>query len=317
MKKYKIKNWSEYNKSLIERGSITLWFNEETVSKWYNKSHTGAKGRPQIYSDDAILCALLIRTYYNKPLRALVGFLLSIVSLLKLSLKVPSYTQICRRAQELHKALKKLSNKRPKDIVFDSTGLKVYGEGEWKVRKHGASKRRTWRKLHIGLDLDSQEIIVAELTTNDQIDSKVGAELLKKSPQSIEIVSGDGAYDDGTFRKQVESIGAKSIIPPDKNAAFHNASGGYLKERDDAVAEIYALGNDDQARKIWKKLVGYHLRSLVETAMYRLKQLTGSKLKSRILSSQQTEALIKCLIVNKLTRLGMPKGEWIEIIQAA
>lgn len=312
--KYRIHNWSEYNKALIQRGSITLWFSEEAISKWYSASQTGKRGRPQIYSDEAILCALLIRTVYNRPLRALQGFLLSIVVLLGVTIKIPSYSQICRRARDLGKSLRKLSGRRPSDIVFDSTGLKVYGEGEWKVKKHGASKRRTWRKLHIGMDPDSGEIIVSELTTNGVGggDGETGQRLIKKMPKGIKRVFGDGAYDGLDFRRTIEEINAEPIIPPPRDAVIHGIADCALMKRGNAVKEITGLGGDDEARKLWKKLKGYHRRSLGETTMYRLKQLTGSNLKSREWRRQCVEAHIKCLAINIMTKLGMPIGQWRE-----
>jgi IS5 family transposase len=313
MKCYRIKNWSEYNKSLIQRGSINFWFSEEAISKWTTTSHTGEKGRPQEYSDDAILCALLIRTVYHLPLRATEGFLLSLVSLLDISLKIPSYTQICRRAKLLGKTLKKLSSRRPHDIVFDSTGLKVYGEGEWKVKQHGTSKRRTWRKLHLGVDPDSKEIIVAEVTSNSigSGDSQVGKKLLKKAPKSAKRIFGDGAYDGTEFRQEIEKNGAEPIIPPPRDAIVHPESADKaIQKRNDAVREIHGLGGDDDARRIWKMLKGYHRRSLAETAMYRIKQLTGGNMRSREWERQRVEGYIKCLVINKMTTLGMPDSVW-------
>ena len=132
---YKIRNWSQYNKSLIKRGSITFWFSEDCIKKWKGGRKKGHFGRPFKYSDDAIICALTIRFIYHLPLRALEGFLKSLVAILKISISIPSYTQICRRSQNL-KINKKISKKRPKDIVFDGSGFKIYGEGEWKVRTH-------------------------------------------------------------------------------------------------------------------------------------------------------------------------------------
>ena len=88
---YRIRNWAEYNKSLIQRGDITVWFSDDAREKWIAKA-TGARGRPQIYSDDAILCALMVKAVYHKPLRALVGFLRSLLLLLGISLPIPSYT---------------------------------------------------------------------------------------------------------------------------------------------------------------------------------------------------------------------------------
>jgi Transposase DDE domain len=245
MKHYRIYNWSQYNRSLVNRGSITFWFSEEAISKWLSTAHTEEKGRPQIYSDDAILCALLLRTVYHMPLRALEGFLRSLVDLMRLDIPVPSYAQICRRAAFLDQVLQKLSNKRPCDIVFDSTGLKVYGEGEWKVRQHGASKRRTWRKLHIGMDPDSKEIIVAELTSNSKGsgDGATGKKLIKKVSKSIKRVFGDGAYDGIEFREAVEDLGAEAIIPPPKDAVIHEGtSNPALQKRNNTLWEIAGLG---------------------------------------------------------------------------
>lgn len=315
MECYRIKNWSDYNKSLIQRGSITFWFSEEAISKWHSTSHTGEKGRPQTYSDDAILSALLIRTVYHLPLRALQGFLHSLVILLGIPISVPCYSQICRRSKDLGKALTKISKRQPSDIVFDSTGLKVYGEGEWKVRQHGISKRRTWRKFHIGMDPDSGEIIVAELTSNGagSGDGEVARKLMKKVPRRVKRVFGDGAYDGIEFRQAVDNARAEAIIPPPRDAVVHEDTiDPSIKKRNDAIQEIAGLGGDDSARKLWKVLKDYHRRSLVETTMYRIKQLTGANLKSREWKRQRTESYVKCLTINMMTKLGMPKGKWVE-----
>jgi IS5 family transposase len=314
--KYRIRNWAEYNKSLVQRGSITLWFSEESISKWHEAGKKNSKGRPRIYSDDAILCALLIRVVYHLPLRALQGFLCSLILLMGLKLFSPSYSQICRRARELHKELKKLSSGHPCDIVFDSTGLKVYGEGEWKVRQHGVSKRRTWRKLHIGIDPKSSEIILGELTSNGtgSGDAEVARRLVRNAPKGTKKVFGDGAYDDLELRQEIEKLGAEAIIPPPRGAIVHrNTTDPALIKRNDAVKEIRGFGNDDEARKLWKIFKGYHLRSLVETTMYRIKQITGGNLRSREYIRQQVEAHIKCLVINKMSKLGMPKGQWIKV----
>ena len=137
---------------------------------------------------------------------------------------------------------------------------------------------------------------------------------MKTIPQSVKRVFGDGAYDDLKLREKIEAIGAEAIIPVPKGATIHRESKNpALMKRNDAVREIRGLGNDDAARKLWKMFHGYHKRSLVETAMYRIKQLTGSNLRSREYSRQQTEAQVKCLVVNQMSRLGMPRGIWIDV----
>ena len=121
-KKYRIRNWKKYNTALVQRGSVTIWFSEDSIGKRLANEPHFRRGRPHVYSNDAILCALLIRAVYHLPLRALEGFIASLVRLRKLPLPVPCYTQICRRAKALGEEIKKFSNKRPTDIVFDSTG---------------------------------------------------------------------------------------------------------------------------------------------------------------------------------------------------
>jgi transposase len=307
--KYRVKNWSDYNKSLINRGSITFWFSEDTIKNWISCKQTGEQGRPEIYSDEAILCALMIREVYKLPLRMLQGFLKSLFFMLSLNLPVPSYSQISRRSARLNKKLKRLFKRGAKDIVFDSSGLKVYGEGEWKVRQHGTSKRRTWRKIHIGMDPCTGEILLCEMTKNSASDSNVACHLLDEMEGKIERGFGDGAYDDKKFRKKITSKGGKAIVPPDRNAVYKGAIDDAMRQRDLDIAAIQILGGDERARKIWKKLIGYHKRSLGETAFSRIKRILGPNLKARKFENQKVECQVKCLIMNKMLSLGMPISE--------
>lgn len=308
--KYTIRNWGEYNKSLIQRGSINVWFSDEAISKWEAGKEKGKKGRPYTYSDDALLTILMIRCVFHLPLRALEGFVQSLVAIMQLALPVPSYTQICRRASCLGQELCKLSHSRVTDLVVDSTGLKVYGEGEWKVRMHGYSKRRTWRKLHLGVCPISNEIVFEMVTENSVVDSKVYPKFLEIAPKTIKRTYGDGAYDKEVCYKANQNHGSLPIIPPQKNAAFHSNASPHMKLRNDAYLQILGLGGNKEARQLWKKLKGYHLRSLGETAMFRFKQLFGNKLVSRTMANQKAEARAKCTALNIMTRLGMPKGTW-------
>ena len=302
---YRVKNWAEYNTALIQRGNISVWFSDE----WLAPKLPG-KGRPKFYSDDAILCTLLLRAVYNLPLRALQGFLGALVSLLKLSLPIPCYTQICRRAQFLGQTIKRLCKKRKiTDIVIDSSGLKVFGEGEWKVRQHGAGKRRTWRKVHLAICPDTHEVVLSLLTENSKSDSEAFIKMANRLPGSIERAYFDGAYDkEGCYRKLYEK-NIDPILPPQRGAILHSSP--WMKSRNDSIKEITGLGGNDEGRSLWKKLKGYHRRSLAETGMYRFKTIFGDKLRARKMAYQKAEVFAKVYAMNQMTNLGMPKGKWV------
>jgi len=309
--KYRVHNWKEYNKSLIQRGSITVWFSEDAIKQWCAEKEEGRKGHPVIYSDNAILTALMIRSVFHLPLRALQGFLTSLVLLMNIALPIPHYTRICRRAKSLGQELNKLSKNPVTDLVIDSTGLKVYGEGEWKVRQHGYSKRRTWKKVHFAVCPDSNEIVFEVLTENSVGDCKVYPNFLKAAPKTVERTYGDGAYDtEGCYKASAEH-GSALITPPQRNAVFHKNAPPYMKTRNNAYLEILGLGGDEEARKLWKHLKGYHRRSLAETAMFRFKTIFNNKLKSRGLRNQKAEVYAKSLALNLMTKLGMPQTERI------
>ena len=311
--KYKIRNWSEYNRSLIQRGSITVWIDEKAIKNWFSSYHTCLPGRPATYSDEAILMILILREVYGRSLRSLQGFIRSLFTIMKLDLPVPSYSQISRRAKLLHKRLNRLTQgKKARHIIFDSTGLKVYGEGEWKVKVHGKSKRRTWRKFHIGIDAETQDILCCELTGNNKGDAEIAEKMVEKLPCKVKSARGDGAYDASRFRKKVHAKGGVCIVPPPRDATYKGtADKGWEKERDDAIAAINGFGGDEVGRRLWKVCSGYYERSLVETAMFRIKRMFGCRLKARSLGSQKTECMCKCMIINKMNKLGMPRFEWI------
>lgn len=312
--KYRIRNWSDYNKALIQRGSITLWFSPEAQEKWLANNVDSKRGHPQIYSDEAILCALVIKGVFHLPFRALQGFLMSLILMLGVTLPIPYYTQICRRAKGLGQEIKRLNKKRPTDIVFDSTGGKVYGEGEWKVKIHGKSKRRTWRKIHLAICPDSHDIILECVTENNVADCDALNRMGKELPGSIERCYADGAYDKEICYHALTRVGIDPIIPPQRNAVLQeDKSRPWMQSRDTALLAIIGLGDDEEARKIWKKLMGYHRRSIGETAMYRFKTLFGGSLKSRKMHYQKAEVFAKCIAINRMNALGMPKGKWVNL----
>lgn len=307
--KYRIHNWRQYNKSVKNRGSITFWFSPDIIKKWYSKKPSDGPGRPNFYSDDAILCALMIRAVFHCKLRQLQGFIESLIEMLGLDLECPHYSVFCRRAKKLSIPLSRPFKPGEKlNIIFDSTGLKVFGEGEWKTRKHGYSKRRTWRKLHVGMCADSGQVIVGALSSNSVTDDTAMVEMMDCLDEfSLGDVYGDGAYDSIDCRMAINDRGGRQIIPPPKNAkASKKDPPACLVERNEAVEKIRKGG--EEGRKLWKEEAGYHKRSLVETLMFRYKANMGGDLRSKIWENQVTEAMVKLQVLNKMTGLGMPES---------
>ena len=219
--RYRVTNWRDYNRALVARGSITLWFHEEVLAGW---RATGGKGRP--YSDAAILAALSLRAVFRLTLRQTKGFLASLKQSLGLTIEVPHYSTFSRRASAL--AVPKLARPAgggPLHLAIDATGLKVHGEGEWKVRVHGKGKRRVWRKLHLGVDTTTGEILAHALTTSETHDGTELEGLLAEVEGPIAAVYGDKAYDAFDIHSAVLARGAHPVIPPRKDAAIRPPPG--------------------------------------------------------------------------------------------
>ena len=305
--RYKVTNWSSYNQSLIKRGSLTIWIRPEVLEAWQDK-RCAQRGGQFRYSELAIETLLTLKHLLKLPYRATQGFAISLFKLMDLRLEVPDYSTIWRRARCLTVPLPK-SNQPVRHIVIDSTGLKVYGEGEWKVRKHGHSKRRTWRKLHLSINVESQEIVAQQLTSNSVDDAAAGVEMLQHMAEAPEIVSGDGAYDKRKFYDECQAQQIdKIVVPPQRNAKIwqHGNAHKPPHPRDENLRYIRRHG-----REKWKTDSDYHQRSLAETAMFRFKTIFGAQLNALSDEQQQTEVAIKCAILNRFTALGMPETHTI------
>lgn len=302
---YRVQNWSDYEKSLVQRGSITFWLSDDFEQTWL---YTGEKQRGSQfdYSDKAIEIMLTIKEVFHLTNRGVEGFVRSLFGMMEIHLGVPDHSTLSKRGKSLKVNLPKKSS-GSLNIVLDSTGLKIYGEGEWKVRKHGYSKRRTWRKLHLGGNPETGEILAVALTENSVSDDAVVKEMLKQIEETLLSCAGDGAYDK---RKVYEALNEHSpdvdiLIPPRKNAHIwqHGNSKEERHKRDENLRYIRQHG-----RKSWKEESGYHIRSLAETTMFRLKTIFDDKLSARLLETQTTQASIRCLALNKITHLGMPES---------
>jgi hypothetical protein len=307
--KYRTRNWKQYNQSLVNRGSITFWFDENAIGKWYSIERTKKPGRPDTYSDDAIRCGLMIKAVFRTALRALQGFVGSLIKILGLDLVCPHYSVFSRRAKGLQIPLRRLLKPGEKlNVIFDSTGVKVFGEGEWKVRKHGYSKRRTWRKIHVGMCADSGQVVVSAMTSNSVSDDEAMIHMMEALDGTpLGDVLGDGAYDTVDCREAVHDRGGNQVIPPDKNAKVQKRERvPALEERDRAIRRIQELG--DEGRSRWKQEIRYHRRSRVETFMFRHKTILGDRLSARKEWTQATEVAIKMDVLNRMTELGMPQS---------
>jgi hypothetical protein len=299
---YRIRNWAAYNAALIQRGSFTVWLDEAMIEQWYNAENSGQRGASDTYSDLAIQCALTLKAVYRLPLRATQGVLNSLLHLMQVPLTSPHYSTCCRRQQRLEVSIARTASSGARHLVVDSTGLKVVGEGEWKVRQHGYSQRRTWRKRQVAVD-EATQASVATLTTPHAVgDGEVLPDVLDQVPEPIDPVSADGRYDSRTCHEAIAQRQARVAIPPRENAQPWAANpDGRVHPR---TALLEGIGQVGLAQ--WKKESAYHRRSLAETAIFRLKTRFGAQLQARGFDAQVAEAYIRCAALNTMTRLGMP-----------
>jgi IS5 family transposase len=301
---YRIRNWKQYNDALVNRGSLTLWVDQASLQAWRYQG-PARRGAQFDYSDLAIQCLLTLRAVYHLTLRATEGFARSLFELMRLDLPVPDYTTLCRRSRTLTIDLPRKAD-GPLHLILDSTGLKVYGEGEWKVRRHGYSKRRTWIKLHLAIDPKTHEIQAAMVTEPGVTDAEAVPDLLGQVENPIEAVGADGAFDQAEVYRECERRGAKAVIPPRRDAKIirHGNKPGPRLARDENLRRIRRVG-----RAAWKEESGYHRRSLGETAMFRMKTIFGGGVASRRPEQQAKEVGIRCRALNIMTHQGMPVSE--------
>jgi len=300
---YRVRNWSEYDRALVNRGSLTIWISEEALAQW-EADGPRKRGAQFEYSDFAIQTALTVKEVFHLTNRQTEGFIRSMFVALKIGLSSPDHTTLSRRGKALKVNLPKRKTGNL-HVVIDSSGLKVYGEGEWKVRQHGYSKRRTWRKLHLSVDSDSGEIQAELLSEAGMHDSEAVAPMLEEIEQPIESCSADGAYDRQNVYEplRTHSPGCRINIPPRKDAHIwqHGNCLAPPHPRDENLRYIRKHG-----RQAWKRDSNYHRRSLSETAVFRLKTIFGDRLSARLLTTQSTQARIRCRALNIMTHLGMP-----------
>jgi hypothetical protein len=302
--RYRVTNWAEYDASLRQRGSLTVWFSAEAIAAWRAEPRTTRGGQAH-YSALAIRTALTLRAVFRLALRQTEGLIGSILQLLGLDLAVPDHSTLSRRAETLEVPRPCSSSRGPVDLLVDSTGLRLCGPGEWLIEKHGAQRRRAWRKLHIGVDAGTGQILASELTTSDVDDGSQIEPLLDQITGPLASFIGDGAYDQagiyGTIGERHPD--ADVIVPPRSTAVLTETAESAPTQRDRHLQNIAEHG-----RMGWQKRSGYTRRALVETAISRLKRVIGDALRSRTDQRRRTETAIAVKVLNRMLELGRPKS---------
>jgi hypothetical protein len=305
--KFALTNWAEYEASLRRRGSLTLWITPEALSSWQAPKRTTRGGQPR-YSELAIETALTLGLVFGLRLRQTEGFVSSVLKLIGLDLAVPDHTTLSRRVSKPRAPKKRqefrLPDKGPLHVLIDSTGLQIYGAGQWLEEKQATKSRRGWRKLHLALDADSGDIIAHAMTDQDAGDASQVEALLDQIDAPIGQFTADGAYDGSPTYDAVtwHSAGAMVVIPPRANAV-KRPDADPLSQRDRHIAAINTDG-----RMKWQAATGYGKRSLVETAIGRYKSIIGYRLRARSFGAQQTEVSIGCAVLNRMLACARPKS---------
>jgi hypothetical protein len=302
--RHRVTNWAEYDAALRQRGSLTIWFTEEAIAAWRAEPRRTRGGQPH-YSGLAIRTALTLRAVFRLALRQTEGLIGSILQLLGLDLAVPDHSTLSRRAEALEVPKPCSRSRGPVHLLVDSTGLQLCGPGEWLVEKHGTRRRRSWRKLHIGVDAGTGQILASELTTSEVEDGSQVEPLLDQIPTSLASLTGDGAYDQagiyGTIAQRHPE--ADVIIPPRSTAVPSEMAERAPTQRDrhlQCIAEHGRMG--------WQKASGYNRRALVEASISRFKRVIGTSLRMRTEPGRATETAIAIRVLNRMLELGRPKS---------
>ena len=304
-RRYRVKNWAAYEEALRERGDITVWFDEEAISAW-NAPPSGRPGGQRRYSDLAIVTSLTLRTVFHLALRQSEGFVASLIGLMGLPLRTPDLTTLSRRHRDVEVPHLARDSGDRLHLVIDSTGLKVFGDGEWQAQKHRTSnKRRSWRKLHLGID-GSGCIVASALTDSGEDDAYVGISMLEQIGGTIGRFTADGAYDSRPMYEALAASGTvdiRIVIPPKKTATVDLRATGSWRQRNEAIERIGEVG-----RRRWRRESGAHRQAQAENGMYRYKRIIGDRLRAQHYEAQKREAQIAVNIINRMTALGMPES---------
>jgi len=297
---FKVQNWLAYEAGLRRRGSLTLWIEADALEHWQT---TGPSGQAR-YTDAAIQTSLMVRMAFKLPLRQCEGLMASVLSLMALTVSAPDHTTVSRRTVTLPAIRSASVANGPLHVLIVSTGLQVFGAGQWLEAKHGAKSRRIWRKLHLAVDAASGMIVAQTLTDQDTDDPSQVAPLLDEIDGPIAQVTADGAYDGEPTYQTIAAHGAGiDVVIPPRVTAVPSGGPGPPTQRDRHLAMMAERG-----RLAWQRATGYGRRALAETTMGRYKALIGSRLRACGFAAQQTETAIGVAVLNRMLATGRPKS---------
>ena len=296
--KYRVTNWTAYDRGLVQRGDVTVWLTPDAIAAW-TPARVGKRGGQRTYSDFAIETALTLRLVFHLPLRQTEGFLISLFARMGLDLAAPDHTTLSRRSRHLDIKLRRVPTNKAVHLIVDSTGLSIVGEGEWAAAKHGGKGKRGWKKLHLGVN-HSGVIVAQVLTDGNADDATTAIKLMDAAEGDISCVTGDAAYDTTAIYEAADVRGAKVVVPPTKTAVVSRGR-PQLRARDRTIRRVRKIGG-----RRWKKESGYHRQGTVENAFFRYKLIIGGRLRARHSKAQEAEALIACNVLNRMLELGRP-----------
>jgi hypothetical protein len=302
--RYRVTNWPSYEAGLRRRGDLTVWVDQAALAEWQAPRRSTPGGQPR-YSERAIELVLTLRLVFHLALRQAEGFARSVLALLGLALPVPDHTTLSRRGRAFAGRQPRVQpGSSPVHLVLDSTGLELFGQGEWCAAKHGRLRRR-WLKLHLGVDASTGEIAAHVLTDGDADDAVQAPALLRQCDGALASVTADGAYDrDPVYRAAAaRQVGSppEVVIPPRADAVLGTADPDQQTPRDRHVQLMAERG-----RIGWQRATGYGKRNHVETTMGRYKHLIGPKLRARSRPAQLGEVALAIQVLNRMIREAKP-----------
>ena len=289
------RDWQAQDARSAAKGSLTLIYSQE-VLRPAKKQEAVGRGRPRLYDEEQVKAAVFVKLLTRFSYRATEAFLKTLSAMLGASCPVADYSTLSRRFSKLSLDLSAPAVIQDKVLLVDSTGFKLSGEGEWKVRQHGKTQRRSWKKVHVLVEYETGQIVSMEVTAHTVHDGPVLSRLLPNHLPGC-VIHGDGAYASKQLHDTVDQKGAELVSRPAYNTRLWSAnpSKPFVNKRNQHVREIRAHG-----LRGWAKISGYGRRSLVEVTMHQLKSYFSHKISSKSPNSVQNELRAYGLLLNDL-----------------